>query len=427
MRARLHILLLLLPLLAGCGKERPGIEQSGMPIVAAVGGPSFGLIGEERTKAELAINSFDELEMKGLGLYAAYLPLTAADQNWPGDAVDSPQIFFENRAFEPDDNSGIQIHSSGVDVVPWRGNPDAFWPPLGHLSFFAYAPYVAEQSDSLRISWTPRDTTLANRYPTLHYIPDPQPQRQVDLMTALYLDPTRQAVSTVSGEEGMIDLDLKHQLTWVDFSARVNCADAARKTALDALAAKFNKEGYTVKVGIASVVLENILSENSGRFDKTEGFVWNAGDAAKKTARYVLSQDDETLHSVAEVNLPIAVNGADDYQRFVMGALNTDARRDGILFLLPHTLSADAKLIVEYGFFREQTSAPENEELKVEMVLLYQTTFNIGSIGSKVWAPGKHITYRMSLDLYEVSACSLTATVTPWTNASTYTHHGYLE
>lgn len=405
------VLLLLLP---ACTKDT-GREEAN-PVVTFTEVPIRFSVPATGTKAEAALDNFEALMNygDGIGLYGAYL---AADA-FPGDAGHRPVQLFHNiqtmRGDEP-----IPTGEAGVDENVWHTTPTIYWPNAGKVSFFAYAPYTATDAmdaDSLSIVTASRYS--AGEYPRLKFTPRADAKRQQDLLTGRTMDKTGASGEAVYRTgKGYVDLDLYHQLTWVDFKARVTF-DGNQEDFETWLTQNFSGTGY--RIGIASVTLSGVLASNTGTFTSGgRGFVWDdvPYDAERYNATYALSVS--TGEIIPASSLPISAPN-EDYISIVVGSSDGGSHptENGLLYLLPQTLPASASLRVEFGIFKADTGEP---------MLLYTTYFSIGSIAQHVWGPGEHILYRMQLDLSTVSNSTITANVEDWTDAYHYEHGSYLE
>lgn len=388
------------------------IESSSVELTLGLGGI------EARTKSLYDLDTPFILSERseGMGIYAAYLP---DGVSYPGNSSDKPQPLVNNRRVVRDSREtdlDPEGESAGADTRLWVCSPATYWPYGGHLSLFAYAPYdETAAGDSLRIT----TAYASNAWPALSFTVRKDPRRQVDLLGGVALDKTSGG-DTYRHLQGSVDLSLHHLLTWVDIRAKGNSEKAGFN---DWMTANFSPSPY---VGISSIRLDGILDSRTGHYAST-GFNWDDIPAAEDYAQsYELSFENGHFKDLATAHLTV---GTDlDYQQLLIGDGDDVHGNSSRLFLMPQELSLSATMTVEYGIFTSPSSGVYTP------ALLYQASFPIGNLRNALderinytWGAGKHVVYELTLNMSEVSKCTVTATVSDWEAGYEHEHDKYLE
>ena len=417
MRNRIILLAAALLLIPGCRKA--GMEERSLSTLPL----SFGLGSLQRQVSTKSLADYESVEdlstyTDGIGVYAAYLP---EDKSFPGDGSNKPQAMINNRQVIRDDKT-TALSAAGVsaqaDTRLWYCYPAAYWPYAGKLSLFAYAPYrETPDADSLMVT----TAYSANGWPSLKFTVHPHAKKQLDLLAGCALDKTATSGS-YRDVHGSVDLDMKHQLTWIDFRARA-ASDMNADAFNNWVASNF--AGKTTQIGIASILLEGLLDCRTGHFSAS-GFSWDDTPSDDKySASYLLSWENGDFKPMATSHLTIG----DDltYIPLLVGDGDGLKKQTARLYLMPQELRTSATATIEYGIFtlEGETYVPQ---------LLYQTQFHIGNLtdsgGNRVnytWEAGHHIVYNMVLNMSEVSNSTVTATIYDWETEATYEHDNYLE
>lgn len=318
--------------LASCRKQEP-VQGGAVPIALEAG-------LEESTKAASAGTTTLSLQDEGIGLFAWNTPM--------GSYFDGSHLYLNNTRFS---------YSSGSYVA------SAYWLPGSWLSFFGYAPYMANVSSGALVF----PSGYENGFPTATYTPASNPAQQVDLcLAAPVLDRT--------SADGTVPLTLSHALTKVLFRARWT-GDAGT-------VARVADMGYGVR--ITSITLSNVRGSNTLHYTR-DGYYWDSPAASAlatyATSSYSLSVANGTLMALneAEAAIPQTSSWSSSF-----------VPQEGTLYLLPQALASTATLSVTFGFYKSGSSLAETFSTAV---------FNLGNLPQYVWPMGKVVTYSITLDL----------------------------
>ena len=329
-KCRIYIGLVLL--LAGC--VRAPLPEEKVPVVctAQAAGETKGA----------GVTTLSSLQGSGLGLFAWH--------TYEGTAFgNSATSYLTNRQFTYDGGSGT-----------WRGS--AYWVPGSWLSFFAYAPYMADvSSGTLRFP----SSDYTSGYPRLQYSPASSAASQVDLcLSAPVLN------RSASVNDGVVPLVFTHVLSRLRLQARY--------TGSTAQIADLATKGRNVR--LISISLSNIVGTNKLSYNSSS-YLWDTPSSASYSNTYALSVAGGSMSSVALPLEPAAYSSA---------FLNVG---DGYLYLLPQDLSAAASpavLTVTFGIFNS-SGVLVGEPIEVE--------FAIGNLAQHLWAAGYEMTYSITIDL----------------------------
>ena len=366
---------------------------------------------------------YDLLNAKGYGVSSVFVP--REDDDPYTESTPDRSTYITNLPVNR--SNAVLFYYDDTDVVDryyWITSPTTYWPPDGHVSFFAYAPYRADATNNPESNFKLNDDFSTLHFPTITYTPETDAANQDDVLTGCAMDWDMSTESPSTGYSGDVDMTLYHQLSWITFEARAEIS-LDLHTWLDA-----RLPGY--KIGVTRIELSGIAGTNTGRYvlpaANPTGFVWDAIDPAVDAnydATYELSVEEGHLKDVSTANLPTSISHAEGYFKIVNGGNSEDTDLSGRLYLLPQTLSQTlSKLTVEFGVYRSNN----------ELVILYQTTYDIGNLRDgldqvvhNVWAPGKLVTYQMSLNMTDVSESTIVAHVEDWKEGKTTQHGSYLE
>jgi hypothetical protein len=320
----LHIALFVVLAASACTKESaPEGERCPVACVATAGA---------LTKGAGATTSAS-LQTDGIGLFAWE---TAA-----GTSFDGTASYIENVEFAYDGSSAT-----------WRGG--VYWPFGSWLSFFSYAPYVADVSAGA-LQFPSSD--YVSGYPRLQYTPDSDVASQVDLCLSTPVMDRSYAVN-----DGVVPLVFSHVLSKV-------CIRACW-TGNPSQMAAFVADGKTVK--LHSVTISGVAGTNKLTYGASS-FLWDTPSVFG--ASYAMSTSSE----------------------FSLVALPTDGSfssafwdlSDPCLYVLPQSLTGSAEMEVEFGLYNG-SGVLENQ---------VTDTFNLGSLPMHVWPAGVEVLYSLSLDI----------------------------
>lgn len=373
----------------------------------------FGL-ADVATKGQPAITSLPTLAAQDFSVSAWHTP--------EGETFDVPGgtsvKYFENHRFgyikgagEGDtyaEHAWQGVSRSGLTLLP---NP-VYYPLDGTLTFFCYAPYRADAAAAPAPIPDTRDIVLADPVtddavrsrlpgyligsPVIRYTPAASAREQIDFLTARpMLDISR------LDNSGRFRLEFDHRLTQVKFA--------------------FNYDGYLPDPEFAcvtSIVVRNVVSSAYLYYTEPTPYVtgcsWSTDASLDDpftpgtplpTASYRLT--DEEVGGVREL-IPSNVmtshipekNAANDNHLSVC----TD---EGILFLLPQTLSNDVELEVGY-VIAEQHGVP-----KVTDVL----TVKLRTSSMTAWPAGKQVRYLLTLNIPNHQVSGISAQLSDWEDA----------
>jgi len=298
------------------------------------------------------------LQTSGIGLFA-----WRTDAGTPFSGTES---YLANGQFAYDGSSAT-----------WRQS-GAYWPFGSWLSFFAYAPYLADVSAGA-LEFPSSD--YVSGYPRLQYTPAALAASQVDLCLA-----TPVMNAAVTDNAGVVPLSFSHVLTRLCIQACWNGTPAQ----VDA----FTAAGQTIRV--QSIVLRNVAVTNKLTYSAAS-FLWDT--PAAFDGSYTMSVANGSFRSV---DLPAAAG------TFSSSFWNI---ADACLYVLPQSLSASSEMEVVFEIYSSGGSLISQETV----------TFDIGGLVQHVWPAGMEMTYSVTLDLtghYAVEAdvtfdCNAGAFVAP--------------
>lgn len=332
--------LLFLALLVSCNKEAgggPEPQGSAMPIALTAG------LADTKGQAETTTLS---LQTSGLGLFV-----------WRTDAgtyFNGEEPYLENQEFSYDGASST-----------WK-SADVWWPLGSWLSFFAYAPYMADVSVDAPLQY-PSDDYTGSGFPRILFSPDAIASNQIDFcLSAPVLD------SNSSENSGQVSLTLSHVLTRIKVQARWTGTVGQIGTIED--------NDYSIR--IESLRFQNVLTSNRLTY-KRNGYQWDAPTAAEletlaRGHSYTMSTENGCLNSTGLTLSPTYTTAFME-----MG--------DVYMYLLPQALIPDAKIVVSYGVYDSGGDRLPGSPVTVE--------YNIGSLEQYIWPSGYEVTYSITIDL----------------------------
>ncbi len=275
------------------------------------------------------------LQTSGIGLFA-----WRTDEDTPFNGTER---YLTNGQFAYDGSSAT-----------WRQS-GAYWPIGSWLSFFAYAPYVADVSAGA-LQFPSSD--YVSGYPRLQYTPAALAASQVDLCLAT---PVMNAAATDNA--GVVPLVFSHVLTRLCIQVCWNGtpAQVAAVTALE----------QTLRVH--SIELRNVAATNKLTYGFTS-VLWD--NPAAYNGSYTMSVSNGSFCSVA---LPAAGTFSTAFWNMA----------DACLYVLPQSLPDSAEMEVVYGIYSSGGSLVSSETV----------TLDIGGLSQHVWPIGMEMTYSVTLDL----------------------------
>ena len=390
-------------LLSSCTKvpeaERCAPVASDVPVTFAVGGQQTRSLAPVTTLAALAEQDFS--------VSAWYSP-----EGEIFDGVHSVKYFANHRfgyvtsdlAGEttfPDSWQGVNAHGSTGAVT---ADP-VYWPLDGSLSFFCYAPYRAGSADIV-LEEPVTDAGIISRLPD--YLPGSPlirvtpPLSAADQFDFLAAPPVLDRSRTEAGGKFRLDFG-RHRMTQVEFWF-------AYKGTLQ------SDPGITAtfeQARVSSIEIRNVVGSRYCYFseasDRTLGCSWSgnvsptdpadAGASLPKATYRLVSASGGELKTGLDASLEDIEDGGD--YRFI------NDTSTGHLFLLPQTLPADAKLVVNYAILNLYAGTRVTETVTLDLA--------VGSVTE--WPEGKVVRYLLTLDLPARNIVGVKTEVIPWEDA----------
>jgi hypothetical protein len=396
-------LLAALLLFAACTKV-PEAELR-LPVASDV--PVSFAIGGQPTKGQMPITTLAELATQDFSVSAWYSP--------DGETFDAEHSvkYIGNHRFGyvtsdlagettfPNPWQGVAPHASAGIVY---ANP-VYWPVDGTLSFFCYAPYRTGDADIV-LEEPVTDAGVAARLPDylpgsplIRVTPAETAADQADFLAApALLDRSRKDA------EGRFPLDFsQHRMTQVEFWL------AYKGT----LQSDPSQTQTFEQARVSSIEIRNVVGSKYCYFtetpDRTLGCAWSEavspadpadGSAPLPQATYrLVSATGGELKTGLDASLEDIEEGGD--YRFI------NDTPTGHLFLLPQTLPADAKLVVNYAILNLHAGTRVTETVTLDLAA--------GSVTE--WPEGKVVRYLLTLDLPERGILGVKTMIIPWEDA----------
>ncbi|MDR3118309.1 MAG: fimbrillin family protein [Mediterranea sp.] len=273
----------------------------------------------------------------------AFATITGSDEGWT-----------------PNFMSGQAVTKTGG---VWKYSPVKYWPaePDEKVSFFALSP---APTGSNGVTAPAGDYT--GGYPRIDFVPDVNPEKQLDFCVASSVDCT--------ATQGAVPFAFRHTLTKITFSVK----DISAKADLS--------------LGIDRIILRNIGASGTLTFDATSaGFTWNITPGT--VADYTLEQysGHGSLPNLTMTN--------------TMTNWSTPA---GTLLLLPQTLGENATIETSLWVIYN------GKRLETEII-------TSASIGGMTWPANKEVNYGLKYDIGSLTEMTIDPKITDWTNAKTNT------
>ncbi len=372
----------------------PGAVPSDEPIAFAVGGG---------TKGQAPITSLAALAQQDFSVSAWYCP--------PGekfrDAAHRTPYFGNHRfGYVTDDLAGETTFPNAWRGVAAHGTSGAvsanpvYWPLDGTLSFFCYAPYQ-DGSTGIVLEPAVTDAGIAARLPDylpgsplIRVTPAASAAGQVDFLCA---PPALDRTS--SG--GSLPLDFsRHRMTRVEFWFAYK----------GPLQSDPSQTQTFEQARVSSIEIQNVVGSKYMYFTETTpyltGNTWSdtvsPADPANSTAElpkttYLLkSTEGGELKTGLDASLEDIENGG--AYRFIN---DTPA---GHLYLLPQTLPAGARLVINYTILNLYAGTRVSEVV----------TWNLDAGTVTAWPEGKVVRYLITLDLPARGSVGVKTLVIPW-------------
>ena len=280
-----------------------------------------------------------------------------------------------------------------------------YWPLDGSLSFFCYAPYREGDADIV-LEDPVTDAGVIARLPDylpgsplIRVTPPETAADQADFLASpALLDRSR------LDDSGRFPLDFgRHRMTQVEFWF-------AYKGTLQ------SDPGITAtfeQARVSSIEIRNVVGSRYCYFseasDRTLGCSWSgnvspadpadAGASLPKATYRLVSATGGELKTGLDASLEDIEDGGD--YRFI------NDTPTGHLFLLPQTLPADAKLVVNYAILNLYAGTRVTETVTLDLAA--------GSVTE--WPEGKVVRYLLTLDLPERGVVGVQTQIIRWEDA----------
>ena len=291
------------------------------------------------------------LRTSHMGLYAYWTP--TGDYFSGGDPT---YLYLKNREVIYSNTEG------GIDY--WVCTPTAYWPLGANLTFFGYAPYMANHTEVL-------DFPLAGSgMPRGHFRQRTAVDNQMDLCLSAPVYDTPRDIETV-------DLSLSHALTKVLFYFNLSSG-------------KYDGGGTAFM--IKSMTLSEVVGENTFTFGGSTGYTWDnlpRSDLSSRTASYTLSIADGTL---SYTPLPYAEDRESETGLDKFECVNGEDA--GVLYLLPQPMTGISKVTVvvsAYNWNAVDSEWIEDENGQMDPIEIYLPEMT-------VWKKGKTVAYSASVN-----------------------------
>lgn len=265
----------------------------------------------------------------------------------------------------------------------WSFEPAVYWPLGGGLSFFAYAPYMADDSENHQIQ-----ANANGSFPGGVFRQKSSPSEMIDFCIA-------NPVYDHKAKDGSIDMVFSHALTNVQFYLNIK-------------GAVYPGEDY--KYRIKAMTISGVAGENTYFYGNgTRSFRWGElprQDLSRRNASYTLTRAEGQLTEELlphEKDLGAGVTGFDRYVR-------VNGPEAGVLYLLPQPVASSVK--VSFTLTACTVSGEvvtEVKDLDPIEVWLPETT---------VWESGKQVAYLISLDTTTWVETLFRVDITQWGGAT---------
>ena len=284
------------------------------------------------------------------------------------------------------ENSDVTyIETLGSSNTLWCGNPPVFWPSFDYLNFFAYAPYMAEgcpAGETEQALVFPSEDYVSGM-PRATYTPTSNVTRQVDLcVSAPALDWTK--------SDGNVPFSFKHALTRVRLYVRVQGT---------------RQPGYQYRV--TSAIFTGLVGSNTFTYatDPEAPFAWDPiTSSTPHDDGYTLTYSGNQLTT--------------DWVKFVgdeTGSGTTDpythvnALDNGRLYLIPQTLTSDAKLEIDISLYKVNGATAT-----LQAIL---PPFDMDIPTGTAWEAGKTVSYLITVDATNLVVLDIQPMVDEWDGA----------
>lgn len=257
-----------------------------------------------------------------------------------------------------------------AEDVLWRTTPSAYWPAVGTLDFFMYAPY---KSSYTSIESVNPETGL----PVMRYTPE-----MVDIANQLdfcLAEPVYNATAVGYGVSG-VPATFRHTLTNVEFYVNYT-----------------GNVPNSYNVYLDELTIENVIGSKTVAWTATEPYYqWQADDGLAHDVSYTLSRD--LTHLRSDVTIPSKESNAGG------ASLQNSAGR---LYLLPQTLQSGARLHVTYGFY--YGTYPN-----ATLIVPFDKYIDLPAT---MWPADRTVRYHVTINVGESSEVKLSCQILPFADA----------
>lgn len=295
------------------------------------------------------------LPAKGFGVYAYWVPA--------GESIGDSYK----------DNLYINNVKAIKDGDLWKCSPTCYWPVANDACFFAYAPYMENPSagseDPTATSLTfPLDSFSEDGMPKGTFTQTTNVTNQVDLCLAA-------PQLNLNSSSGSVPIKLDHALSNLKFYIRIKGT---------------KKDGTEYKV--EEMQISGLIGSNSFSFlrspaENGKAFAWDApGESTSYDASYLLKDSGTPSHISTGSWIKYSTEAATTDNSTLINDLN-----NGRLYLLPQTLTSNAKLTLTLALYKQASGSSTFTKLSS----LQPFTIDLPSME---WKPAQTVSYYLTLD-----------------------------
>lgn len=328
----------------------------------------------DATKGYRPIDDIETLARQSFGVFAGYTP--------KGELFSSKSFadnYLKNMKIEYDTDDGS-----------WNPSTPSYWPILGSLSFFGYAPYFDKKDFFTMPSADYTGGMLRGTY-----TPDPNVTSQIDLcLSTPKLDRT--------SDDGPVPMDFKHTLTRVFFHMTGS-----------------GVENSLYKFRVTDIAIKGVVGTNTFTYvmDEDVPFEWDPiRETTTRDGEYHLTYNMIPSQLTDNWLTLIDPSSAESDIGTYIKVNSTD---NGRLYLLPQRLTSDASIEVVITVYTK--SGADWVPISVLPFATYSLPMDVA------WEPGKTVSYRITLNIPEMRIVNLTAYLTDWEDSGNHSDNYFLD
>lgn len=327
---------------------------------------------DHETKGTRPIDDEETLGRYGFGVFAGY---TKAGDTFGLESQADNYI------------RNMKVNLDTKDAGRWKPATQSYWPVLGKLSFFGYAPYFDQEADSgsgqafIVPSKDYKGGMLRGTYK-----PDPNVTSQLDLCLSIpRLDRT--------SADGPVPMTFKHALTRVFF-----------------LMNGYGVENELYRYRVTDIDLTGVVGMNNFTFVMDEDVPYQWDPIRDTTARdgeyhmtYFQAQPHLTDSWVKLLNDEHELSKIENFVKIN----NSD---NGRLYLIPQQITSDARLTITVTAY---TRAGVDWE-PFAVLPAMECNLPVGT----AWEPGKTTSYCITLDIPHMRVLNVSGYLADWEDSS---------